>query len=153
MFNLIFTAHVTKGMFSQASVCPIQGDVWHQMHHGIGHMVTGGWSEVNHLLLDKAHHHHPGQEPPPSPLHPNPHHLPLDNTPPPGRKGHWPTTPSLIYGNYGQCAGGTHPTGMHSCQWYVSGNHECLYIVMVWCNSQGEVPHMCTCLLFSHVVF
>ena len=31
-------------MFSQAFVCPNRGGGvrWHQMHHGIGHMVTGG---------------------------------------------------------------------------------------------------------------
>ena len=31
--------------------------------------------------------------------------------PPPGQEIHLPPP----YGNYGQCMGGTHPTGMHSC--------------------------------------
>ena len=70
--------------------------------------------------------------PPPCPLWTGP--PPLDRTPPPERsltwpppppphrKGHWPDHLSpppphthTTYGNYGQWAGSTHPSGMHSC--------------------------------------
>ena len=51
------------------------------------------------------------------------HQRPLDNTSPPPPPGHGHNTP-LPPGTrwttppppYGQCAGGTHPTGMHSCR-------------------------------------
>ena len=96
----IFTAHVakrTKVMFSQASVCPTRGR-WHQMHHGIGHMVGGGGPVKGERVG-----HNP---PPPKPQMDTTPCLQKDRSliPPPDtpedRKGHWPLHPPI--GHYGR---------------------------------------------------
>ena len=114
------------------------------MHHGIGHMATGGWwSEVppgqdpipppltgsthppplpTTHPLDRDYDSPPGQEPPPRQGPPPPSTgqdpaLPTprqDPPPPPPWQGPPPPPPEHTYRNHGQRAGGTHPTGMHS---------------------------------------
>ena len=66
------------------------------MHHGIGHMVRGGGGGGPVLGG--------GRHPPP----------PDVTFPPDVTSGHQ-MSPPPTYGNYGQCAGGTYPTGMHTC--------------------------------------
>ena len=104
IFERIVTARVAKRakvMFLQAGVCSTWG--------GGGEMVLSwGMSLPGHHLLPwtsppPGHHllpgHHPHGKHIPTGHHPPGHHLPMDNT----------------YGNYSQCAGGTHPTGKQSC--------------------------------------
>ena len=105
----LFTARVAKRakvMFLQASVCPTGGgEVLHQMHHGIGHMVMG--RSAQHLPpRDQVTTppSSPGQHLPPPPgtrsQHPPGQHLPPPGTrsqhppgqhlPPPGTRSQHP---------------------------------------------------------------
>ena len=62
---------------------------------------------------------HPWSRHPPRSRHPQSRHTPRSRHPPPPWSRHPP--PSAEHaGRYGQCAGGTHPTGMQSC-YYWSG--------------------------------
>ena len=133
VMRLIITARVAKRVkviFSQASVCAIPVR--------IGHMVTGGCDNT-HLpwqdhtspppwQLDRISHTPPGQDHTPTPRtrshlpspigqdHPSPKqdykprtgHTHPPPAPPPWTGSHTGTT---VYTQ----AGGTHPTGMHSC--------------------------------------
>ena len=59
------------------------------MHHGIGHMVTGGrgwWSEINHLPPDRTHH--PPQTGPTTTLPLDNASLPAEQDPPPPGQHH-----------------------------------------------------------------
>ena len=115
------------------------GGVW-QVHHGTGHMVGGGGPVrggrgIHHPLdrttpqeersftshpMDRTTNNHPPWTGPPAPLPrkerslichpPDIHPLP---PPPPPRTGP-PPPPHMGTTVYAQ-AGGTHPTGMHSC--------------------------------------
>ena len=58
---------------------------------------------------------------------------------PPGQTPPWADTPPVqCMLGYGQQAGGTHPTGMHSCYFYMLDNHS----VKFECKSHGALKLM-----------
>ena len=102
-----------KVIFSQASVCP-GGGVSASMHAGIyphprDHIPLGPQPPRDHT-----------SPPAQTPLGPTPR----DHTPPDQTHHSRKQTPA-----YGQRAAGTHPTGMHSCWYYIS-------ISAKWTNCQ-----------------
>ena len=104
----IFTARIVKRakvVFTGVCHSVILGEVLHQMHHGIGHMVRGGRGADNTSPPPWE------QVTTPPPLGTRSQHLP----PPTLEPGHNTSLPPPR--DYAQ-AGGTHPTGMHSCLTY-----------------------------------
>ena len=110
------TVKRVKVMFSQASVCSTREEVtpdawWDRLH---GHRGGG----AHHLPPDRT----TTPPPPGQGLHSPPVRVKGHNTSPPGQVYHLPpldrvkvhNTSPPTSGHYSQ-AGGTHPTGMHSC--------------------------------------
>ena len=107
-FSLI-TARVAKVMFSQASVCPTRGGTpngsWDRSHGGGGPVMGGGGSGHGGGMSTQA------QRSTTSPLGQRSTTSPrVKGQPPPPRVKGQPPPTSSTYGNYGQWAGGTHPT-------------------------------------------
>ena len=69
--------------------------------------VLGGQDRTTHPQDRTTHPQDRTTLPQDSPALLGQDHPPGQNQPPP------------LYRNYGQCAGGTHPTGMQSCLWYI----------------------------------
>ena len=107
----IVTARVAKRvkvMFSQAFICSICG--------GGGVTWNASWDR-SHDQREEISTSTP-QDRTTSPPGPGQHPTPRTRPPPP------------TYGNYGQCAGGTHPTGMQSCK--ILKSYTFVLTEMVW---------------------
>ena len=111
--NAIFAARVAKRakvMFSQTSVCSTSGG-WHQMHHGIGDMVITPLIRPGHTTpWSPPPLVRPGHTPPPYGHHPFPQLVRPGHTTSPWSDLVTPPSQELR-----SIAGGTHPTGIHSC--------------------------------------
>ena len=124
-----FTASVAKVMFSQAPVILSlnRGGRWHQMHHGIGHGGSGQPPPPDNTLSQRT------TPPPPPPPADNTCPSPLDRT----------TTTTTLLGNQRtsrcrQWAGGTHPTGMHSC-WNMSFYDTFEYLSVIFLSEEVTI--------------
>ena len=86
---------------------------------------------------------HPGQTPP-CPVHAGKHtSLP---------SACWDTPPAQCMLIYGQQAGGTHPTGMHSCYECRCFQESLLQILYMWCNAASIMKRLVISDAFNRII-
>ena len=122
-----------KAMFSQVSVCPKGGDV-----HPIACLDTSPGPDTPCGRRPPGSRHLPGADIFPSSRHP------LADTPPEQ------TPPRAVHARrYGQQAGGTHPTGMHTCcLWELTANYSEKYLLGSFYFDGTEKDFSCQSIVF-----